>query len=187
MNQSGRSSQRNLFAKAALYTLVGCMALVSCNGKDRPVPSEPTPPPTPSPTPSGEIRLALSLTSGGVISDGKLVNEWKTNDEVKLWGITKDGNKALPLVAKRLANGQWSVPSTPADEWKSVERVAFAYLPSPTNNYNPTKDTFQPPMGTNKVIGAFRLSHYYNDLLIGEVQNPQKQISTTLSSPYKQV
>ena len=186
-DQSRRTSQRNLFAKVALYTIVGCMTLASCNGKDRPVPPEPTPPPTPSPTPNGEIRLALSLTNGGVISDGKLVNEWKTNDEVKLWGIIKDGNKAIPLVAKRLANGQWSVPSTPADEWKSVERVAFAYLPSPTNNYNPTKDTFQPPMGTNKVIGAFRLSHYYDDMLIGEVQNPQKQISTALSSPYKQV
>ena len=187
MNQSGRSSQRSLFAKAALYTIVGCMALVSCNGKDRPVPPEPTPPPTPSPTPSGEIRLALSLTSGGVIANGKLVNEWKNGGEVKLWGITKDGNKAIPLVAKRSENGQWSVPPTPADEWKSVERVAFACLPSPTNNYNPTKDTFQPPMGTNKVIGAFRLSHHYNDLLIGEVQNPQKQISTILASPYKQV
>ena len=187
MNQSGRSSQRNLFAKAALYTIVGCMALVSCNGKDRPVPPEPTPSPTPSPTPNGEIRLTLSLTSGGVIANGKLVNEWKTNDEVKLWGITKDGNKAIPLVAKRLTNGQWSVPSTPADEWKSVERVALACLPSPTNNYNPTKDTFQPPMGTNKVIGAFRLSHYYDDMLIGEVQNSQKQIATTLASPYKQV
>ena len=119
MNQLDRSSQRNLFAKVALYTLVGCMALVSCNGKDRPVPPEPTPPPTPSPTPNGEIRLALSLTNGGVIADGKLVNEWKSGDEVKLWGITKGDAKAIPLVAKRLANGQWSVPSTPADEWNS--------------------------------------------------------------------
>ncbi|MDY3883831.1 hypothetical protein [Porphyromonas somerae] len=187
MNQLGRSSQRNLFAKAALYTLVGCMALMSCNGKDRPVPPEPTPLPTPSPTPSGEIRLALSLTSGGVIANGKLVNEWKTNDEVKLWGITKDGNKAIPLVAKRLANGQWSVPSTPADEWKSVERVALAYLPTHTNNYDPIKDAFQPQMEEGRFVGNFRLSHYYNDLLIGEVKNPQKQISTTLTSPYKQV
>lgn len=79
------------------------------------------------------------------------------------------------------------MPSTPADEWQSVERVALAYLPTANNNYDPVKDTFQPPMEGNKVIGAFRLSHYYNDLLIGEVQNPQKQISTTLSSPYKQV
>ena len=186
-NQLGRSSQRSLFAKAALYTIVGCMALVSCKGKDRPVPPEPTPPPTPSPTPSDEIRLALSLTSGGVIVNGKLVNEWKTNDEVKLWGIIKDGNKAIPLVAMRLANGQWSVPSTPADEWKPVERVALAYLPTAIKNYNPTKSSFQSPMETNKIIGAFRLSHYYDDMLIGEEQSPQKQISTTLVSPYKQV
>lgn len=186
-NKLGRNLQRNIFAKVALYTLVGCVALVSCNGKDRPVPPEPTPPPTPSPTPKGEIRLALSLTNGGVIADGKLANEWKTNDEVKLWGIAKGNAKAIPLVAKRLTNGQWSVPSTPSDEWKSVERVAFTYMPTATNNYDPIKDTFQPQMEGNKVIGGFRLSHYYNDLLIGEVQNPQKQISTTLTSPYKQV
>ena len=186
-NQLGRSSQRNLFTRVALYTIVGCITLASCNGKDRPIPPDPTPPPTPSPTPSGEIRLALSLTNRGVIVDGKLVNEWKNGDEVKLWGITKDGNKAIPLVAKRMANGQWSIPSTPADEWKSVERVALAYSPTATNNYNPIKDTFRPQMEANKVIGSFRLSHYYNDLLIGEVQNPQKQISTALSSPYKQV
>ena len=187
MEQLRWRSQKNIFAKVALYTLVGCMALVSCNGKDRPIPPEPTPPPTPSPTPRGMVKLNLSLTNGGVIADGKLVNEWNSGDEVKLWGITKDGNKAIPLVARWMAYGQWSALTTPADEWKSVERVALAYLPTPTTNYDPTKGTFQPPMGTNKVIGAFRLSHYYNDLLIGEEQNPQKQISTALSSPYKQV
>nr|WP_311521357.1 hypothetical protein [uncultured Porphyromonas sp.] len=183
----GRSSQRNIFAKVALYTIVGCIALASCNGKDRPIPPEPTPPPTPSPTPNGEIRLALSLANGGIIADGKLANEWKTNDEVKLWGIAKGNAKTIPLVAKRLENGQWSVPSAPTDEWKSVERVALAYPPTATNNYDPTKGTFQPQMEENKVIGAFRLSHHYNDLLIGEVQNPQKKVTATLSSPYEQV
>ena len=179
----GRSSQRNIFAKVALYTIVGCIALASCNGKDRPIPPEPTPPPTPN----GEIRLALSLANGGIIADGKLANEWKTNDEVKLWGIAKGNAKTIPLVAKRLENGQWSVPSAPTDEWKSVERVALAYPPTATNNYDPTKGTFQPQMEENKVIGAFRLSHHYNDLLIGEVQNPQKKVTATLSSPYEQV
>ena len=47
MNQLGQSSQRNLFARVALYTIVGCMTLASCNGKDRPVPPEPTPDPKP--------------------------------------------------------------------------------------------------------------------------------------------
>lgn len=87
MDQLRGISQKNIFARVALYTLVGCMALMGCNGKDRPIPPEPTPPPTPSPTPNGEIRLALSLTNGGVIADGKLVNEWNTNDEVRNYGV----------------------------------------------------------------------------------------------------
>ncbi|MDY3885434.1 hypothetical protein [Porphyromonas somerae] len=185
-NQLGWKSQRNIFAKAALYTLVGCMALMSCNGKDRPVPPEPTPPPTPSPTPSEMVMLNLTLINGGVIANGKLVNEWKTNDEVLVWGLKKGDTKPITLSAKFRASGQWTAKAISADEWGLSERAVIAYSPS-NSAYDASKTSFRPPMEGNKVIGAFRLSHHYNDLLIGEVKNPQKQISTTLASPYKQV
>ena len=47
MEQLRRMTQRNLFARVALFTIVGCMTLASCNGKDRPVLPEPTPDPKP--------------------------------------------------------------------------------------------------------------------------------------------
>ena len=182
MRQLRKSGLASSLAKMSIYAVAACLALASCNGKDRPVPPEPTP----EPTPNGKVKLGLSLTNGGIISNGKLVNEWKLNDDVKIWGFTKDASKLISLSAKWKADSNWEVNPTPTKEWNSVERVTMAYSPNKTN-YDPSKDQFQPQMETNKVIGSFKLSHYYNDLLISEVKSPSNKIITTLYSPYRQL
>ena len=182
MRQLRESGLVSSLVKMSMYAVTACLGLASCNGKDRPAPPEPTP----TPTPNGKVRLELSLTNGGIISNGKLVNEWKLNDEVKIWGFTKDASKLISLSAKWKADSNWEVNPTPTKEWNSMERVTMAYSPNKTN-YDASKDQFQPHMETNKGIGTFTLSHYYDDLLIGEVEKPSNRITTTLHSPYRQL
>lgn len=185
MDQLRGISQKNIFARVALYTLVGCMALTSCNGKDRPIPPEPTPPPTPTPTPNGEIRLALSLTNGGVIADGKLGSDWTSGDKVSLWGYTSESNNPIKLIASFKNNRQWSLNNNIPKDWNKTGKLFIGYLPA--GSYNAETKVFTPKIEAKKVIGSFEVSPYYEDVLLTSMERPTERIYTTLNSPYKQL
>lgn len=159
-----------------------CMALIGCQGKNQPVQPEPTP----IPTPNGMEKLEFSLTNGGFISGGKLYKDWKVNDEVKVWGFAKENTKPLALSTAWMVNGQWTAIYPLPDEWKSVEKITMAYSPNNTT-FDPSQSSLSPRMETNKMIGAYCLSQYYDDFILGAVINPIGRVTTTLSSPYSQV
>lgn len=171
------------------WGIIALMAIVVSGGlsgckKDRDTPT-PTPEPNPilTPTPK-EVSLAISLTNGGIIKEGKLVNDWVANDEVTIWGFRKD-NKPIEVKAKLDESLKWHLTSKLTQEWNKVERATIMFLPFAKSNSS--KQEIKVSSIANKKIGNFVVSQYYEDVLISNVDKVSDNISTTLNSPFRQV
>lgn len=163
----------------ALIAIVTSVGISGCK-KDR----NNTPTPDPKPVPK-ELKLAVSLTNGGMIEEGKLVDVWTANDEVTIWGYAQNLSKPIELKAAFDPSKKWKFKNNLTDEWRNVERASIIYLPSGV--YDSGKEVIKPNFVANKELESFLLSTYYEDVLIGDVGKVGEQILTTLNSPFKQV
>lgn len=144
----------------------------------------PTPTPEPTPTPD-PINFSLLLSNGGLIRDNKIVHAWQVGDKVSMWAMTEDNSKVLTASAIMNDDKSWKFEEQLSPEWEKANRIDIAYLPA--GNYDPQKQEIRPKMEVNKKVGHFLVSHYYQDLLIGNGSRNGEVIEGSLNSPYKRV
>lgn len=170
------------------WGIIALMAIAVSGGlsgckKDR---DTPTPEPNPTPTPTlKEVSLAISLTNGGIIKEGKLVNDWVANDEVTIWGYAKESKRPIELKATYSQSKKWQLNRKLSNDWHSVEHASLMYLPSGV--YDAKTESWKPVSVSNKEVGNFHISSYYEDMLIANLDKVGDNVSTTLNSPFRQV